>query len=92
MKDGQLEQAPKVRPSAVRPEIFDPDATLIRVPEVSAITGLGRTSIYELMKKDPTFPRPVKLGESRSRTTPTAFVLGEVQKWVRAKIATRDNS
>lgn len=78
-------------PLPVRPEIFDPDAMLIRIPEVSAITGLRKTALYQRMKNDSTFPRPVKLGESKSRTSATAFVLGEVQKWVREQIAARDD-
>lgn len=69
---------------------LDPAATLIRVPDVLAITGLGgRSSLYKLLKEDPTFPRPVPLSASKARSAPVAFVLGEVQAWVRARIAAR---
>lgn len=83
----------KVRPllPAAAPAVpFDPSATLIRVPDVLAMIGLGgRSSLYKLMRDDPTFPRPVPLSASKARNAPVAFVLGEVQAWVRARIAAR---
>lgn len=69
---------------------FDPSAIIIRMPELLSITGLGgRTSAYRLMKEDPTFPKPVKLSNSTSRGAPVGWVLGEVQEWVRHRIALR---
>lgn len=68
----------------------DPATTLIRMPEVEAIVGLSRPTIYRLMEQDrDNFPRPVKLSDSGARGAPVAWVLGEVQEWVRGRIAAR---
>lgn len=69
---------------------FDPATTLIRIPEVIAIVGLARPTIYKLMRQPESgFPLPVKLSDSNARGAPVAWVLGEVQEWVRARIAAR---
>lgn len=68
---------------------FDPAATLIRMPDLLALTGLQRATVYKRLKDDPTFPRPVPLSDSNARGAPVGFVLAEVQAWVRARIATR---
>lgn len=68
----------------------NPAATIIRVPEVSAITGLARPTIYKYLKDDATFPRPVPLSDSKSRGAPVGFILAEVHAWVISRIAKRD--
>ncbi|WP_019410431.1 helix-turn-helix transcriptional regulator [Pseudomonas psychrophila] len=68
---------------------FDPANTLIRMPDLEAITGLARPTVYKRLKDDPTFPRPVPLSNSKSRGSPVGFVLAEVQAWVRQRIALR---
>lgn len=69
---------------------LDPATTLIRMPEVESIVGLARPTIYKLMKQPESgFPLPVKLSDSTARGAPVAWVLGEVQAWVRARIAAR---
>lgn len=68
---------------------FDPAVTLIRFPDVVAMTGLARATIYKRLKDDPTFPRPVPLSNSTSRGAPVGFVLAEVQRWARARIEAR---
>ncbi|WP_033998017.1 helix-turn-helix transcriptional regulator [Pseudomonas paraeruginosa] len=73
----------------VSARLHDPATTLIRMPEVEAITGLARPTIYKRMKDDPTFPKPVPLSNSAARGAPVAWVLGEVQAWVRGRIAAR---
>lgn len=79
-----------LQPAAAPAVPFDPSTTLIRVRDVLAMIGLGgRSSLYKLMRDDPTFPRPVPLSASTARNAPVAFVLGEVQAWVRARIAAR---
>ena len=35
----------------------------IRVKEVAQMVGLSITSIYALVKKDPNFPKPIRIGE-----------------------------
>jgi prophage regulatory protein len=68
---------------------LDPANTIIRFPEVAAITGLARATVYKRLKDDPTFPRPVPLSNSKSRGSPVGFVLAEVHAWVRQRIALR---
>jgi len=68
---------------------FDPAAIIVRMPELEAITGLARPTIYKRLKDDSTFPRPVPLSDSKSRGAPVGWVLGEVQEWVRKRIALR---
>ncbi|MFA5548627.1 MAG: AlpA family phage regulatory protein [Porticoccaceae bacterium] len=75
-----------------RLEILDPDSTLIRIPEVMAITGLGRATVYKRLREDSSFPRPVKLGEAGNRGARVGFVLGEVRQWVRQQVESRDES
>jgi prophage regulatory protein len=60
----------------------DKPEKLIRRPQVQEITGLGRSTIYDLILSEK-FPRPVKLGRA------SAWPLSEVQDWVRQQIAAR---
>ena len=72
---------------------LDPATTLIRMPEVVAIVGLARPTIYKLMKQaDSGFPQPVKLSNSTARGAPVAWVLAEVQAWVKIRIAARGSA
>jgi prophage regulatory protein len=57
---------------------------ILRLPEVQAVTGLSRSSIYGRAKSR-TFPRPVKLGLRAS-----GWVSEEVEAWRDARIADRD--
>ncbi|MBL0950267.1 MAG: AlpA family phage regulatory protein [Pseudomonas sp.] len=59
------------------------------MPDLLAITGLQRATVYKRLKDDPTFPRPVPLSGSTARGAPVAWVLAEVQAWVRARIEAR---
>lgn len=68
---------------------FDPGATLVRMPDLLALTGLQRATVYKRLKDDPTFPRPVPLSDSTARGAPVAWVLSEVQEWVKSRIAAR---
>lgn len=76
-------------PTAEEHYKYDPATTLIRIPEMEAITGYKRPTIYKRLKDDPTFPRPVSLSNSKARGAPVAWVLAEVQAWVRQRIALR---
>ena len=75
--------------SASTPPAFDPATMLVRMPDLLAMTGLQRATVYKRLKDDPTFPRPVPLTASTARGAPVAFVLAEVQAWVRARIEAR---
>ncbi len=68
---------------------FDPCTTIIRMPELEALTGYKRPTVYKRLKDDPTFPKPVPLSDSTSRGAPVGWVLAEVQEWVRQRIAKR---
>jgi len=74
----------------VRQELIDPECTIIRAKDVSAMTGLARSSVYKCINEDPTFPRPVPLSRSKHRSAPVGFVLAEVQAWIKARIAERN--
>lgn len=63
---------------------------LVRMPELMALTGLARPTVYKLLRRDPTFPKPVKLSDSTARNAPIGFVLGEVQAWIEGRIAARE--
>lgn len=65
---------------------------IIRMPEVEAITGLARPTIYKRLKSDSTFPRPVPLSDSKSRGAPVGWVFTEVQNWVRQRMALREEA
>ncbi len=56
-----------------------------RLRSVMQRTGLGRSRICELIEED-AFPRSVSLG-GRAR----GWVSEEVDQWIRARIAERDN-
>lgn len=56
---------------------------LIDLREVTRLTGLGRTAIYERMARHD-FPKAVKLGTS------SRWVDAEVQAWIDRQIAERD--
>lgn len=58
--------------------------TLLSMKQASAMTTLSVSSIKRMMAAG-TFPKPVRLGESR-----IAFVDAEIHAWVRARIAERD--
>lgn len=82
-----------IKPPASPVGQLDPATTLIRMPEVQAIVGLARPTIYKLMRQPESgFPLPVKLSSSAARGAPVAWVLGEVQEWVRARIAARGSA
>lgn len=80
----QLRQSTSTAPA------FDPSAVLVRMPDLLALTGLQRATVYKRLKDDPTFPRPVPLSASTARGAPVAWVLAEVQAWVRSRIEARE--
>lgn len=56
--------------------------SLIRLPEVQARTGLSRSTIYDRLKFDPSFPRKISLGARA-----IGFVESEIEEWVQNQIA-----
>lgn len=57
---------------------------IIRLSEVKAITGLGRSSIYKFMGEG-VFPQSVSLGERA-----VGWVESEVNEWIQNRIAERE--
>lgn len=51
------------------------DVSFLRLPEVKALTGLSKTSIYELIREK-SFPAPVRLGPRA-----VAWVKSEIRQW-----------
>lgn len=65
---------------------FD-DVIFLRLPEVKAITGLSKTSLYELIRAN-RFPAPVRLAPRA-----VAWVKSEVKLWAEERIlASRSSS
>ncbi|MGC0016535.1 helix-turn-helix transcriptional regulator [Ralstonia pseudosolanacearum] len=56
---------------------------LIRLPEVTHMTGLGKTAIYNYIKLGE-FPRPVKLGRT------SCWVESEIVEWIAELVRRRD--
>jgi prophage regulatory protein len=59
---------------------------LIKLTEVMAQTGLGRSSVYKFMKEE-RFPQSVSTGDRGVK-----WVEEEIQEWIIDKIADRDES
>ncbi len=64
------------------------DQALIPQPSLCRKLGVTRSGLEKLKKKDPTFPRPIKFGETRQSAA--YYVAAEVEAWLRAKIEARD--
>lgn len=62
---------------------------IINIKEVIQFTSISRAKIYEMINVDskyydPTFPKPVRLSESR-----IGWVAVEVHQWIEVKIQSR---
>lgn len=53
---------------------------LIKRKELCEALGFSTTALDDLIKRDPTFPRPIKMGESRQAAV--MFRLREVDSWL----------
>lgn len=63
---------------------------MINITMVSELTGLSRSTIYEMMNPkskyhEPAFPKKVSLTTNR-----VAWVASEINDWIQARIALRD--
>ena len=65
-----------------------PEKALIRQPALCRWLDLSRSGLDKLRKKDPTFPKPIKDGDTRQAAA--YYVLAEVEAWLRTKIEARD--
>lgn len=82
------QQSPKKMPSSQKPfdaefrPIYDTvdEVSFLRLPDVKAVTGLSKTSIYELIRQE-SFPAPVRLGPRA-----VAWVTSEVRQWALERV------
>jgi prophage regulatory protein len=56
------------------------DVTFLRLPEVKAMTGLSKSSLYALVRER-SFPAPVRLGARA-----VAWVRSEVRQWAAERV------
>lgn len=61
---------------------------LIRQPSLCTWLDLTRSGLDKRRKKDPTFPKPIKDGDTRQAAA--YYVVAEVETWLDAQIAARD--
>lgn len=59
--------------------------TILKLPQVQAKTGLGKTRVYGLVKSGD-FPKPVRLGKKA-----VGWVDAEIDDWIRRRIELRDD-
>jgi prophage regulatory protein len=65
-----------------------PHERILRLAEVKARIGLGRSAIYSRIDEDPSFPRPVQLGTRKDgRAALIGFVESEIEAWIQRTIA-----
>ena len=63
---------------------------LISIKQVVEFTGVGRSTIYEIMNEnspyyDPTFPKKVKITQNR-----IGWSAWEINQWIEDKLASRE--
>ena len=61
---------------------------LIRQAALCNWLDLSRSGLDKLRKKDPTFPKPIKDGDTRQAAA--FYVVTEIQSWLQSKIEARD--
>lgn len=67
-----------------------PRKVLIRQPALCQWLDVTRSGLTKLRAKDPTFPKPIKDGNTRQAAA--YYVVAEVEAWLQAKIAARDKA
>ncbi|HCJ29166.1 MAG TPA: transcriptional regulator [Pseudomonas sp.] len=72
----------------MRPSHSAIDKSLIPQPELCKAIGQTRSGLDKLRKKDPTFPKPIKFGDTRQAAA--YYVIAEVNAWLASKIEARD--
>jgi prophage regulatory protein len=74
--------APASLGAATEATVKPDDAIFLRLPKVKALTGLSKSSLYDLIRAE-SFPAPIHLGP---RTV--AWVSAEVKQWAADRIST----
>ncbi|MBB6579383.1 helix-turn-helix transcriptional regulator [Comamonas sp. 4034] len=65
------------------------DMALLRKHSAAALIGLSKTALDTIVRTDPSFPRPIKLGEHRQSAV--LFDEGELNAWIDSLKAKRSN-
>ena len=60
--------------------------TVLRREDVERVTGLPRSTIYDMMSKG-TFPKPIRLG-ARS----VGWIESEIAQWLQSRLEARDRA
>lgn len=74
----------------MHPNTPSPSKGLIRQPALCQWLDVTRSGLAKLKAKDPTFPKPIKDGDTRQAAA--YYVVSEVDAWLQAKIAARDKA
>ncbi|MFC5431364.1 helix-turn-helix transcriptional regulator [Paraburkholderia denitrificans] len=69
-----------------------PHQKILRIPDVQKKTGMSRSTIYSKLNPsskyfDPTFPRPIRLGNGP--TSSVGLIESEIDVWIEARAAAR---
>lgn len=67
-----------------------PSKGLIRQPALCQWLDVTRSGLAKLRAKAPSFPKPIKDGDSRQAAA--YYVVAEVEAWLQSKIAARDKA
>lgn len=62
---------------------------LLRVGEVADLLGVSRSYVYKLAQEE-NFPKPIVLGDERSRRASSRWVLSEIEDWVNTRPRGKD--
>jgi len=68
---------------AAAEQLDDQPVRILRLPQVRAMTGLGKTTIYELEAAN-RFPKRIRIG-----CRAVGWVEGEVASWIKEQAETR---
>ena len=69
--------------------MIPPDQILLRKQSLCRVLDMSASGLDKLLAKDPSFPRPLKHGETRQSAA--YFVAEEVRQWVADQAARRDD-
>lgn len=68
--------------------MYPTQPTLIKQPRVCVMLGMSLSGLTKLRHRDPSFPKPIKNGESRQAAV--YYVLTEVEAYIAGKMAARN--
>ena len=60
---------------------------ILRYSDLETQLGMNCVTIWRRTRTDPTFPRPIRLGNSGSRNAAIGFLAEEVEAWIALQAA-----